>query len=64
MAVIDVEPTIYKGVVVVSGLGRRGGTWLTTGSAIGDVFPGFVWTNEMNGLDLGAVTFISRGVAR
>jgi hypothetical protein len=66
MAIVDVKPSIDKRVIVISALDRISGAGLTTvkWGAISKRIPRLVRTNEVNGLDLGAITFICRGISK
>jgi hypothetical protein len=64
MAIVDVKPSIDKRVIVISALDRIRITlpprkWC----AIGERIPRFVWTNEVDGFNLGTVTLICRGIS-
>jgi hypothetical protein len=66
VAIIDIKPSINKRVIIISALDRISRIGLTTGKwgAISKRIPGFVRTNEVNGLNLGAITFICRGISK
>lgn len=63
---IHIKPTIDKRIVVVSALNRIRRIHMTTGiwGAVRDRIPWFIWTNEVDSLYLGTVTFVCRGVSR
>ena len=66
MAIINVIPTVDKGLIVVSSLRipvfrRTGGRERRT---IGDRVPGFIRTNEMDCGYLRTISFVGGGVSR
>jgi len=64
MTIIDVKPSIDKRIIVINALDRIRITLPPRKRrAIGKGIPRLVWTNEVNGFNLGTITFICRGIS-
>lgn len=65
VSLVYVKPTIDERIVVVSALDSIRRIHMTTGiwGAVRDGIPWLIWTNKVNRLYLGAITFVCRGVS-